>query len=331
MTEAPAMPPHPPTNPDNQFLCLTICGYRRPGMSEEDYRHHMTKVSAPMTKDLMVKYGIHNTSESRALMSRLYDHQMTNLADFDCFSQVVFKSVDDYKRMKEDPWYKEHLMGDHEKFADTKRSTMTIGWITEFIRDGEYDLSPYFAIRPGHPEADASDELAVSRTPIIMSATVAQATAVVTGAFLSGAMMSLSLVAVPVFLDTTDHAPQLFGEWARMYHYGHQALPTMAVGTLLLYGYTAARRRSAGKSWRTFALAGLTTVCMLPFTWLIMVPGNNELFRLETVSKTEPLVMGIDDARQLVTNWAQLHFMRTLFPLAGAIVGVMGMLGSYYE
>lgn len=80
---------------------------------------------------------IHNTTETRALMSRLFDHQMTNLSDFDCFSQVVFKSVDDYKKMKEDPWYKQHLVGDHEKFADTKRSTMTIGWITEFIRDGE--------------------------------------------------------------------------------------------------------------------------------------------------------------------------------------------------
>jgi hypothetical protein len=45
-------------DPSCQFLCLTICGYRRPGMSEEDYRHHMTQVSAPMTKDLMVKYGV---------------------------------------------------------------------------------------------------------------------------------------------------------------------------------------------------------------------------------------------------------------------------------
>ena len=49
-------------------------------------------------------------------MARLFDHQMTNLADFDCFSQVVFQNVDDYKRMKQDPWYKEHLVGDHEKF-----------------------------------------------------------------------------------------------------------------------------------------------------------------------------------------------------------------------
>ena len=40
------------------FLCLTILGYRNPGMSEEEYRHHMTKILAPVTQDLLVKYGI---------------------------------------------------------------------------------------------------------------------------------------------------------------------------------------------------------------------------------------------------------------------------------
>ena len=43
---------------NDKYLCLTICGYRKPGMSEDDYRNHMVNVSAPMTKGLMVKYGI---------------------------------------------------------------------------------------------------------------------------------------------------------------------------------------------------------------------------------------------------------------------------------
>lgn len=52
------MAPQTTTSQDGKFLCLTILGYKKEGMSEEAYRHHMTQVSAPMTKDLMVKYGI---------------------------------------------------------------------------------------------------------------------------------------------------------------------------------------------------------------------------------------------------------------------------------
>ncbi len=55
-------------------------------------------------------------------MNQLYDPQMSNVADFDCFSQVVFESVEHYKKMKEDPYYKEYLFEDHKNFADTKRS-----------------------------------------------------------------------------------------------------------------------------------------------------------------------------------------------------------------
>jgi hypothetical protein len=58
MASASEVPPPPPGNLASQFLCLTILGYRRLDLSEEQYRHHMTQVSAPMTKDLMVKYGV---------------------------------------------------------------------------------------------------------------------------------------------------------------------------------------------------------------------------------------------------------------------------------
>jgi hypothetical protein len=120
--------PDPTGTTNKKYLCLTICGYRKPGMSEEDYRNHMVNVSAPMTKALMVKYGvkrwtqIHNQTATRGLMTELFDQQMMNVTDFDCFSQVIFENVEDYKLMKQDPWYKEHLVDDHEKFADTKRS-----------------------------------------------------------------------------------------------------------------------------------------------------------------------------------------------------------------
>ena len=137
-------------------------------------------------------------------------------------------------------------------------------------------------------------------------------------------MMSLSLMAIPVLLDTTTQAPQLFHQWVRMYHYGHQVLPTMAVGTFLLYSYISAKKHSANESWGTFALAGVTTLSILPFTWIFMVPTNNELFRLEGASKAEPFVKGIVEAKELVVKWSWLHFTRSLLPLAGTVMGTVG-------
>lgn len=139
-------------------------------------------------------------------------------------------------------------------------------------------------------------------------------------------MMSLSLMAIPVLLDTTTQSPQLFHQWARMYHYGHQVLPTMAVGTFLLYSYSSLQNRKAQKSWGVVALAGVVTMCMLPFTWIFMVPTNNELFRLEAASKVQPAVMGIRAAKELIVKWSWLHIFRSMLPLTGAVMGTVGRL-----
>lgn len=136
-------------------------------------------------------------------------------------------------------------------------------------------------------------------------------------------MLSLNAITVPVVLDTTVQAQQLLQQWTRMYHYGHQVLPTMAVGTFLLYSYAASKKKN--KSWGAFALAGIATVSMVPFTWLVMVPTNNELFRLELASRTNPAVIETAKAVELVVKWNQMHFTRALMPLVGAFLGALGV------
>lgn len=149
--------------------------------------------------------------------------------------------------------------------------------------------------------------------------------------------MSLSVMAVPVLLDTTTNSPQLFHQWTRMYHYGHQVLPGMAIGTFMLHTYACFRKRRAEKpkTWRLPLLAGLVTVSIIPFTLLIMKPTNDKLFHLESVTRTVRTgedtgvnVMGITEAKGLVVNWALMHFTRSTFPLIGAIIGAVGIFWS---
>ncbi|EED18908.1 hypothetical protein TSTA_126170 [Talaromyces stipitatus ATCC 10500] len=42
----------------SRYICLAIRGNRKPSINEEGYRNHMVNNSVPMTKDLMVQYGV---------------------------------------------------------------------------------------------------------------------------------------------------------------------------------------------------------------------------------------------------------------------------------
>jgi hypothetical protein len=99
----------------------------------------------------------------------------------------------------------------------------------------------------------------------------------------------------------------------------------------MLYTYTCIKKRRATRPtpWKRYALAGVVTLTMVPFTWLIMVPTNNELFRRELVTRAGKQatshIMAITDAKEMVIKWSWMHLTRSFFPLIGAVIGAVGI------
>ncbi|KAK8050742.1 hypothetical protein PG994_012472 [Apiospora phragmitis] len=138
--------------------------------------------------------------------------------------------------------------------------------------------------------------------------------------------MSLSGIAVPVLLEASRDIPQLAYAWTRMYHYGHLALPTMGVGTCLLYLVSAYRSR---KGRATLFAAAVATVAMVPFTWVFMTPTNNQLFGLEAAAAAGTTgLLSLDEVRDLIVWWSRLHITRSLMPLLGAMLGATEIVSS---
>ncbi|KAK6069033.1 hypothetical protein SCUP515_09238 [Seiridium cupressi] len=167
-----------------------------------------------------------------------------------------------------------------------------------------------------------------------------EAIAVVLGGFLSGefklhllkraaltssigAIMSVFMLTIPVFLETGNQPGKLIQQWSRVFHHGHIKGPSIAILTGAVYAYAAWSKAAAGQPWRVFALAGATTVAIVPYTWTVMQGTNNRLFLTESQVRK-----GVDpswaDAERLVTRWGKLNAIRAFIPLAGCVIGLMG-------
>lgn len=59
------------------------------------------------------------------------------MADSDAFVQIVFRDIQDYINVKEDPHYKEIVAPDHANFADGQKTRIVIGWLESHVEDGK--------------------------------------------------------------------------------------------------------------------------------------------------------------------------------------------------
>lgn len=141
-------------------------------------------------------------------------------------------------------------------------------------------------------------------------------------------MFSLSIIMIPVLLETNSTADGLVRQWKRLYHYGHICMPTMAVSVTGLYGFAAARCFSSGSAnWKSNAAAGALTIGIVPFTLLVMAPTNDALFatRAPILSPAHALE-NLAEVQRLIMKWVWLHAVRSVFPLVGAVVGSRDVL-----
>lgn len=134
----------------------------------------------------------------------------------------------------------------------------------------------------------------------------------------------LSLLAIPGLLSTTTPVPTqlLAQQWAGIYNRGKVLGPQTAVLAVFGYGYLAYERSSRGVGWAKFAGAAALTLGIVPFTVIFMDPTNQALLKVAAGAG----VIGEGALSDLLLKWKGLNLVRSIFPLAGAVLGFWGLM-----
>jgi len=81
----------------------------------------------------------HNTPESNeALLERVYNSKLSGqmISDCDAVIQIVFKDIEDYLRVRQDPHFVNVVNPDHTNFADPRKTRFSMGWFEVHVEDG---------------------------------------------------------------------------------------------------------------------------------------------------------------------------------------------------
>lgn len=60
-----------------------------------------------------------------------------NVAPFDAIVQIVFRDIQDYINVKNDPHFMNVVNPDHVNFADVANTMMSAGWYEKHVADGK--------------------------------------------------------------------------------------------------------------------------------------------------------------------------------------------------
>jgi len=73
------------------------------------------------------------------MLERVYKNKLPSsmLSDCDAVIQIVFKHLEDYERVREDPHFLSVVNPDHHNFADAERTRFSMGWFEKHVEDGK--------------------------------------------------------------------------------------------------------------------------------------------------------------------------------------------------
>ncbi|KAI3399970.1 hypothetical protein diail_5126 [Diaporthe ilicicola] len=158
---------------------------------------------------------------------------------------------------------------------------------------------------------------------------LAAAAGILGSAWNSGGQAMLSVLAIPGLLSTSSPVSTqiLAQQWAGLYNRGKVLGPQAAAVSLLGYGYLMYDRSRQSRGWGKYVGAAALTVAIVPFTKFFMDETNQALLGVAAGAAGSSL--SSEAVRELLGRWKGLNLVRSLFPLAGALLGLHELVGPW--
>lgn len=124
---------------------------------------------------------------------------------------------------------------------------------------------------------------------------------------------------MPGLLAGAVPARELATQWQTMYNRGKARMPAAALAALVGFAYVAYDQKSQGQlAWKRYGLAAALTIAVVPYTIIGMTATNKALMQVASGAAA----LSEDATRSLLVRWNGLNMVRSMLPLAGAVVGV---------